>query len=136
MELVPYLTFKGDCAAAFKFYEKCLGGKIEMMMTNGESPMAEQIPAEQRNKVMHARLSVGGKMLMGSDAPSDRFEKISGVCVSLSVDKPAEAERVFGALSANGTVTMPLQETFWAQRFGMLTDQFGVPWMINCEKPM
>lgn len=135
MQLNPYLNFNGQCEAAFKFYERCLGGKIEFMLTHGESPMAQQVPAEWRNKVMHARLVVGDKVLMGSDAPPDRYEGPKGFCVSLGIDTPAEAERIFKALAENGTVQMALQETFWGLRFGMLVDAFGIPWMINCERP-
>ncbi len=135
MQLNAYLTFNGQCEAAFRFYERCLGAKIEMMMTHGESPMANQMPPEWRSKVMHSRLVVGDNVLMGSDAPPDRYNAPKGFSVSLSVDDPAQAERIFHALQENGTVQMPLQETFWARRFGMLVDRFGVPWMINCERP-
>ena len=134
MQLNPYLTFDGRCEAAFKFYEKVLDGKIEAMMTYGGSPMAEQTRSEWRNKIMHARLNVGDKMLMASDAPPDRYEAMKGIMVTLGIDDPGEAERVFHALSEKGTVQMPIQETFWAARFGMLVDQFGTPWMVNCEK--
>ena len=134
MELNPYLTFNGRCEAAFKFYEKSLGGKIEMMFTHGQSPTADQVPPDWRDKVMHARMTVGGKVLMGSDAPPDRYEKPQGFSVSLSVTDPAEAERLFKALAENATIVMPIQQTFWATRFGMLVDQFGIPWMINCEQ--
>ncbi len=129
MQLNPYLTFDGQCEAAFRFYEQALGGTIVAIMTCGESPMAEQTPAELRGQIMHARLIVGDTVLMGSDAPGERYEKMKGFSVALGVDEPAEAERVFNALAAGGTVTMPIQETFWAHRF-------GTPWMINCEKPM
>jgi PhnB protein len=134
MQLNPYLMFNGQCEAAFKFYEKALGGKIVAMMTYAGSPMEEQTPPEWRNKVMHGRLTVGDEVLMGSDAPPGRYEAAKGFSVTLGIADPAEAERVFHALSANATVQMPLQETFWARRFGMLVDQFGTPWMINCEK--
>ena len=134
MQLNPYLSFKGQCEAAFKFYERVLGGKIEAMMTFGGSPMADQTPAEWRNKIMHARLIVGDEVLMGSDAPPDRYEEMKGISVTLGVDDPGEAERIFHALAENGTVRMPIQKTFWAARFGMLVDQFGTPWMINCEQ--
>ena len=133
MQLSPYLVFNGQCEAAFKFYERCFGGKIEMMMTHGDSPMAEQVPPDWRNKIMHARMALSDKVLMGSDAPPDRYEQPKGFSVSVGIDRPADAERVFGALAENGTVQMPLQKTFWAERFGMLVDQFGIPWMINCE---
>lgn len=135
MQLNPYLSFNGRCEAAFKFYEKVLGGKIEAMMTYGSSPMAEQTSPEWRNKIMHARLSIGDKILMASDAPPDRYEAMKGIMVTLGIDDPGEAERIFRALSENATVQMPIQETFWARRFGMLVDQFGTPWMVNCEKP-
>jgi len=134
MQLNPYLTFDGQCKAAFNFYEKVLGGKIEAMMTYGGSPIAEQTQPEWRNKIMHARMIVGDKMLMASDAPPDRYEAMKGIMVTLGIDEPVEAERIFHALSENGTVQMPIQETFWARRFGMLVDQFGTPWMVNCEK--
>jgi PhnB protein len=134
MQLNPYLTFNGQCEAAFKFYEKVLGGKIEAMMTYGGSPMAEQTRSDWRNKIMHARMTVGDKMLMASDAPPDRYEAMKGFMVTLGIGNPSEAERVFHVLSENGTVQMPIQETFWARRFGMLVDQFGTPWIINCEK--
>ncbi len=135
MQLNPYLTFNGQCEAAFKFYEKVLGGKIVAMLTHEGSPMAERTPKEWLNKIMHARLVVGDNVIMGSDAPSDRYEPMQGFSVTINVKDPAEADRIFHALSENGTVRMPIQETFWASRFGMLVDQFGTPWMINCERP-
>jgi PhnB protein len=92
------------------------------------------VPAEWRSKILHARLVVGDQVLMGSDAPPDRQQKPQGFSLSISINDPAEAERVFHALVENGTVTMPFGETFWAVRFGMLVDRFGIPWMINCEK--
>jgi PhnB protein len=93
------------------------------------------VPAEWRKKIIHARLVGNGMLLMGSDAPPDRYEPMKGFSVTLNVKEPAEAERVFNALAENGSVRMPLGETFWAKKFGMLTDRFGTPWMINCEKP-
>jgi PhnB protein len=136
MQLNPYLFFNGTCEAAFKFYAQALGGRIDAMMTHDAMPGSETMSAEQRARIMHARLSVGDKMLMGSDAPPDRYEAMKGFSVTLGIDDPAEADRVFAALSPGATVCMPIQETFWARRFGMLVDQFGTPWMINCEKPM
>lgn len=134
MQLNPYVNFKGDCEAAFKFYERCLGGKIAFKMTFGDSPMAQQAPPGWKDKIMHMRLEVGDRVLMGSDAPPDRYEGTKGFNITITLDQPAEAERVFHALAEQGTVRMALQETFWAARFGMLTDRFGIPWMINCEK--
>jgi PhnB protein len=134
MELNPYLNFNGQCEAAFKFYERCLGGKIEMMMRFADSPMADQVAPQMRDKIVHVRMTAGGKVLMGSDAPPEHFEKPQGFSVSISVNDPAQAERIFNALAEKGTVRMPLQQTFWAIRFGALVDQFGIPWMINCEQ--
>lgn len=134
MQLNPHLHFKGQCEAAFRFYEKCLGGKIAMMVTHEGTPMADKVPPEWRKKIAHARMTVGDNVLMGCDAQPDCYAEPKGFSVTLGVDKPAEAERIFNALADNGTVGMPLQETFWAHRFGMLVDRFGTPWMINCEK--
>jgi PhnB protein len=135
MQLNPYLAFNGQCEEAFKFYEQCLGGKIAMMMRYGESPMAEQTPAAARNNIAHARLVLGDKVLMGSDRPPGREGATQGFHVSLGPDDPAEAERIFNALAEGGRVDMPIQQTFWAARFGMLVDRFGIPWMVNCEQP-
>lgn len=134
MQVNPYLFFDGECEAAFKFYAKLLGGKIEALMTHEGTPAADHVPAEWRGKIIHARLVVGDLVLMGSDAPPDSYQKPQGFSVNLGFNEPAEAERVFHALVENGTVMMPLGETFWAVRFGMLVDRFGIPWMINCEK--
>jgi len=126
MDLNTYLFFDGQCAAAFKFYERCLGGKIEMMMTHAESPSDQQSPPEWRDRIMHVRLVVGDKVLMGSDTPPGQRDAPGSFSVSLGVENAAEAERVFNALAENGTVRMPLQKTFWAHRFGMLVDRFGI----------
>jgi PhnB protein len=134
MQLNPYLMFNGQCEAAFRFYEKVLGGKIETVMTYAGSPMADQTLPEWRNKVMHACLQIGDKILMGSDPSPGHFEPMKGFSVTLSIDDPGEAERIFHALSENAVVRMPIQKTFWAARFGMLVDQFGTPWMVNCEQ--
>ena len=134
MKINAYLHFDGRCEAAFKFYEQCLGGKIVFKMTFGESPMAGQSPPGWRDKIMHARLLVKDQVLMGSDAPPERYDAPKGFSMSLNLADAAEAERIFNALVEKGAVVMPLQQTFWAERFGMLSDQFGIPWMINCEK--
>jgi len=99
MELNPYLSFNGQCEAAFKFYERRLGGEITAMITYGGSPMEEQTPTEWRDKIMHARLMVGDKILMGSDAPPDRYEPMKGFSVTLGIDDPKDAERIFHSLS-------------------------------------
>ena len=128
----PYLHFNGNCEQAFKFYEKELNAKIESMFRHEGTPAAEHVPAEWRSKIMHACLNVGSQRLMGSDIPPDGYQKPQGFSVSLGIKEVADAERIFHALEEHGTVQMPLQQTFWAVRFGMLIDQFGIPWMINC----
>ncbi|HXA64294.1 MAG TPA: VOC family protein [Bryobacteraceae bacterium] len=133
MQLNPYLTFNGQCEAAFKFYEKCLGGKIEAMIAHTGTPAEQHVPPEWREKIMHARLAVNDEVLMGSDAPPDHYKEPKGFSVSLQFKDIKEAERVFHALAENGKVGMPLQQTFWAARFGTVVDRFGIPWMINGE---
>jgi PhnB protein len=133
MDVNPYLNFNGNCEEAFRFYEKHLGGKIEAVHTFAGSPMENQLPPEARNKVMHIRMTVGKTVLMGSDASGGCYQAPQGFSVSLNLNDAADADRVYEALSANGKVLMEIQQTFWAKRFAMFTDQFGVPWMINCE---
>ena len=112
------------------------GGKIEMMMAHKGSPAEAHVAPEWGDKIMHARLSIGDQVLMASDAPPDRSDgAMKGFSVSLKLDSAAEAERIFEALAQGGTVKMPIQQTFWAIRFGMLVDRFGTPWMVNCEQP-
>lgn len=136
MAINTYLNFDGQCKEALEHYAQVLGGKIAFMMTFGESPMADQVSADSRNRVMHASLVMADGVLMGSDAPIGHpIEKPQGFAVSLSVDNAAEAERIFAAFADGGTVDMPLSQTFWAHRFGMLTDRFNIPWMISCEQP-
>jgi PhnB protein len=130
----PYIFFKGQCEEAFKFYADVLVGKIEAMIPHEGSPAESGVPAEWRKKIMHARLRVGDFTLMASDTPPNPAEPMSGFMVSLGVDDPKEADRIFQALCEGGTVKMPIQETFWATRFGMLADKFGTPWMVNCDK--
>lgn len=133
MQLNPYLNFDGQCEAAFKFYEKVLGGKITFSMTWGEMPGADQFPAQTHKRIMHSRIKVGDDVLMGADAPPDRYQKPTGINVSIHVKDPGEGERIFKALSENGSVTMPFEKTFWSPGFGMCVDQFGIPWMVNTE---
>jgi len=135
MRLNTHLTFNGQCRQAFEYYEMHLGGKIQFMMTYGESPMPAGPSDEWRTKIIHASFTLGNELLTGADAPPEVYEKPQGMAVLFSVDAAAEADRVFAALAENGTVEFPIQETFWALRFGMLVDRFGTPWMINCAKP-
>jgi PhnB protein len=134
MQAVPYLLFNGQCEAAFKFYANCLGGKIQAMIPFGGTPAEHSVSAEWHHKIMHASMTVGDAVIMGSDCPLGRYQSPQGFSVALQIKKPAEAERVYHALAQEGTVTMPIQETFWSLSFGMLVDQFGIPWMINCQR--
>ena len=134
MFLANYLLFDGNCADAFKFYEKLLGGKIDALLTHRGTPAEETVPEAWRDKILHAHMLIGTQSLMGSDAPPGYYAKPAGFHVSLSVDEPKEAERLFAALTERGTVQSPLGETFFAQRFGMCVDRFGIPWMVNCPK--
>lgn len=136
MDLVTYLTFNGNCEEAFRHYEKVLGGKILMIMRAADMPADEQVPAHSPNLVMHARLQVGDRLLMGGDCPTEHYTKPSGFCSHIKLDDSAEAERIFRELGEGGTVVMPIGETFWARRFGIVHDRFGVPWMVNCEIDM
>jgi len=132
----PHLTFNGQCEEAFQFYEKCLGGNVVLMMRHGDSPMAEQTPPEWRQKVLHATLALDDRILLtGYDAPPESYQKPQGFSVLLHIEGTAEADRIFQTLAEKGTVQIPLQETFWALRYGAVVDRFGTPWMINCGRP-
>lgn len=130
--LNTYLHFQDTCEAAFNYYAKVLGGKIEALMRNEEAPPEMPCSPERKKKVMHARLAIGDQALMGSDAPPEHFHKPQGFSVSLMVADPAEAERKFKALADGGNITMPFSKTFFAKGFGMCTDRFGIPWMVYC----
>jgi len=134
MQLNPYLLFNGQCEEAFKLYEKVLGGKIEGMRTHAGSPAEGQVRAEWRDKVLHAYIRLGDTVLMASDAPPGHYQPPSGFYVSIRVKDVAEAERIFHALAEDGIVHMPIAATFFSPSFGMVVDQFGIPWMINCER--
>lgn len=133
MKIHPYLNFNGQCEEAFRLYERCLGGKIGFMMPYKGTPMAGHMPENWDDKILHAALTVDGEMILGSDAPPDRYEKPQSTYVSLQIDTVEETDRIFNELSAGGSIVMPIQKTFWADRFGMFTDRFGTPWMVNCE---
>lgn len=134
MQLNPYVHFDGRCEEAFKFYQQTLGGKIEMLLKYEGMPSAEHVPADWRSKIGHAHLTVGDQVFMGCDAPPSCYQKPQGFSASIQVKDPNEAERIFRELSQDGSIRMPIQETFWAARFGMLTDRYGIPWMVNCGK--
>lgn len=135
MHVNPYLFFDGNCEAAFKFYARVLGGKIETMLPHAGTPAEPHVPPEWKSKILHARMRIGDSVLMASDAPPGRQSKPQGFSVSLQLKDRAEGERIFRALADNGTVRMAFEKTFFSAGFGMLVDQFGIPWMINCEQP-
>jgi PhnB protein len=128
------LFFDGQCEAAFRFYERCLGGKITFLLTWGESPMAKDAPPEWGSKILHASLTVGDTVFAGADTLPQQYEQPRGFNVMLGLSDPTDAERLYHALAEDGTVTVPLQETFWALRYGCVTDRFGIPWTINCGR--
>jgi PhnB protein len=135
MHPIPYLGFDGNCAEAMRFYETALGGKLEILMSGADLPVAAQIPQESAHRIVHARLALpGGGYLYGGDAPMQRpFQGIRGASVTLNFDSVAEAQSVFDKLGVGGKVGMPMAPTFWARTFGMLTDRFGTPWIVNGE---
>jgi PhnB protein len=133
MKIIPYLSFGGDCADAFRFYADVLRGKIGALVSHGDSPIAGEVPPEWHPRIMNAYLVADGVELMGGDSPPGSDHPVRGFSVSLHVDSVEEAERIYGALLEGGTATMPMEPTFWAERFGMLVDRFGTPWMVNYE---
>ena len=133
MEVTTYLTFKGDCEAAFGFYQQCLDGTLGGVFRYAGTPYADQVPADWQDKVMHASLTLGHQVLMGADVAPERYEAPKGFSLSLQMSRAADAERIYGQLSAGGTIKTPLEKTFWAERFGVVMDRFGVTWLINCD---
>ncbi len=130
-QLDTYLFFDGTCAEAMRFYQRVLGGKLDMM-TNAQSPVADQTPPGSGDRILHARLDIGGRLLMASDAMVGKpYEGMKGFSLSLIFATPDEAKHVFDALADGGRVVMPLDKTFWADAFGMLVDRFGTSWMVN-----
>ena len=134
MRVNTYLSFKGDCEVAFQLYERCLGGRIEALFRYGGSPLASEAPPGWGDKVMHATMAIGEQVLMGADVAPDKYEAPKGISLSVHSESVEEAERVFRELAEGGHVVMPLEETFWAPRFGMVVDRFGVPWLVSAEE--
>ena len=130
MQLHTYLNFGGNCEQAFQFYQEHLGGNITMLMRHGEAPVPSPTPAEWKNKVLHARMTLGGTELLGADIPPDRFQPMRSAYLTLSLTTAEEAEQVHGLLADGGEIFIPLAETFFASRFSMLRDRFGTSWMI------
>ena len=133
MKLGTHLTFNGRCEEAFKFDERALGGTNLSLLTYGDSPMGAKLPTEWRGKIIHGALTVGNTQLTGVDLLPKDYETPKGFFVLLGPDTLEKTEQIFHWLSEKGVVRMPLQETFWSVRFGILVDRFGVPWEINCE---
>ena len=134
MQISPYIFFNGTCAEAVKAYEKIFGAKVVMMMRNKDAPTPEAKMPGGDDMVMHVRLDLGGMTLLASDCPPNMYDKPQGFRVMYEVKSAADGQRIFDALKEKGTVQLEYQKTFWAHRFGMCTDKFGIPWMINCEK--
>jgi len=134
MRLTTYVNFAGKCAEAFRYYEKHLGAKVGMMMTHGQSPDQTGVSPDWRDAVLHARISIGGTELMAADIPN--AEPMRSAYLTLGMDSDSEAERIYSALAEGGKVLMPMQETFFASRFGQVRDQFGMNWMILHEREM
>ena len=134
MRMQAYVNFAGRCAEAFRYYERHLDGRIGMMMTHGQAPDQSLVRPEWKDAVLHARIAIGGTELMGADIPT--AEPMRSAYLSLGVDSDSEAERIFSALSDGGRVLMPMQETFFATRFGQVQDRFGINWMVLHERHM
>lgn len=134
MKFSPYLNFDGHCKEAFEFYAEVLDGEIVFMSTFEEAPEDVDVSPGFRDKIMHAQLKVGDQIIMASDAAPQNYDIPQGINITIGVDTPEEAERIYEALSEGGSVRMPMEETFWAQRFAVFSDRFGIPWMVNCDK--
>lgn len=134
MKMNTYVNFAGTCAEAFRYYEKHLGAKVGMVMTHGQAPGANAVRPEWKDAVLHGRISFGETELMAADIPN--AEPMRSAYLTLRVDSDEDAQRVFSALGDAGQILMPMQETFFASRFGQVRDRFGVNWMILCERPL
>lgn len=135
-QAIAYLGFDGNCADAMRTYERLLNGKLEALLRGSDTPMKDQMPKEYADRVMHARLVLpGGGVIYAGDAPTHiPYEGIKGVSITLDYPTADEGERIFNALADGGQVTMPYGPVFWAKKCGMVTDKFGVPWIINGEQ--
>lgn len=135
MRITPHLCFDGSCRAAFTAYQRILGGTIVTMLTYGDSPMAGQFAPELQTQVIHATLKLGDVELTGVDVPIAEYRKPQGFYVTLTVDDPLEAERIFASLAEGGEIRVRFQSTFWSAGFGVLVDRFGIPWELNSVQP-
>jgi PhnB protein len=130
MKLYTYLNYGGNCRQAFEFYVEHLGARIESIRTHGQLPDATAVPPNWSDAVLHARLEIGGTIVMGADIPPDRFQPMRSAYLTLMLDSVEEAERIYALLSDGGQIFMPMEETFFAKRFAMLRDRFGTSWML------
>jgi PhnB protein len=128
----PYLAFNGNCKEAVDFYVKCLDGQVLFSQTYGESPMDQE---GMSDKIMHTSIQIGDSVIMACDTPEGKVSAGNNISLALGGDDVPAAEEMFDKMAEGGTVLMPMQETFWAAGFGMLTDKFGITWLFNCEKP-
>ena len=133
MRIANHLMFRGNCAEAFTFYARVLGGQTVTMIPYRDSPMADQVPPDWRDRIMHATLALPADELMGADVLPEQYHQPQGFSLHLAIEDPARARAIFDGLAEGGTVTMPMQETFWSAAFGALTDRFGITWAISCE---
>jgi PhnB protein len=127
-----YLFFHGNCADAMRFYQKTLGGKLDLM-THAQAPAAAKVPPGSADRILHARLLFddGGVLMASDDMVTDTYKGMNGFYVSIIYPTAAEAKRVFDGLAKGGKVNMPFDKSFWAEGFGMVVDRFGTPWMVN-----
>jgi|SRR6188474_782311 PhnB protein len=133
----PYISFKGNCKEAVEFYKDKLGAELLFSQTYAESPMADKAPGNG-DKIMHCSFKIGDTVIMACDNVwESEYPTVIGnnIALALGTNDVSDAERTFEAMSDGSTITMPMQETFWAERFGMLIDKFGIGWMFNCDKP-
>jgi PhnB protein len=128
----PYIAFKGNCREAIEFYKSALNAQVLFTQTVGESPMSDMGPADN---IMHCTIKVGDSTIMMSDDPQPGGPTAGNISLAIGLDKPEEAKQIFDNLANGGSVIMPLQKTYWAEAFGMLTDKFGIKWMVNCDAP-
>lgn len=134
MKMNTYVNFAGRCAEAFRYYEKHLGAKVGMVMTHAQAPGPSPVRPDWKDAVLHGRISIGETELMAADIPN--AEPMRSAYLTLRVDTDGDAQRVFSALSDGGQILMPMEETYFASRFGQVRDRFGVNWMILCERPL
>jgi PhnB protein len=131
--VTPYIAFKGNCREAIEFYKNALDAQVLFTQTVGESPMPDMGPAEN---IMHCTIKVGDSTIMMCDDPrTDAAAGAGNISLAIGLNDPERAKQVFGNLAKSGSVIMPLEKTYWAEAFGMVTDKFGIKWMVNCDAP-